>query len=148
MSTLVFKSPEGAPHDTEISGVGVLQAGGSNSIPVETAAQFLVELQHRDEDGALIDPDISGRGQPLGGKKLEEAAKEFAAARGLEVVSLADKKLDKEGAENAAPLDDLPSPVEVGRAAYVQTFGDQAPPLAGAVIEAEPDAADDEGGKS
>ena len=144
MSTLVFKSSEAAANDTEIPGVGVLQADGSNSIPIAQAAAVLHELQEKDDEGNLVVGDVAGRGKPLEGKKLEETAKEFAAGRGFEVVSLTDKKLGAEGTTDL--LDGLPSPVEIGRAAFIQTFGEDA--AAEEPQAAEPAAAEDEGGKS
>jgi hypothetical protein len=78
---LIFKTKTDAGYDTEIGGVGTLGAFGKGGIPVERAAETMVELQDK-------------KGKPLTGDALEKAAEAFAEARGIDTRSY--KNIDEE----------------------------------------------------
>jgi hypothetical protein len=84
LSPLIFKTADDHGYDVEIANVGVLGAFGKGGIPVERAAETLHHLQ--DEEG-----------KPLSGKKLEDAARDFAEARGLKTRTI--KNLDEDAEE-------------------------------------------------
>lgn len=116
MSQDVFRTHEDAEQPTEIVGVGTLGAGGQGGVPVEQAAQHMTELQEKDKQGRLV-TDEYGRGKPLTGKKLADAAREVAKQRGWRVSSVADDKLATL-AEEAGSTPDRPPAEEVARQAY------------------------------
>ncbi len=121
MATQVFKTNEDAIHSVEILGVGLLGAGGKGGVPVEQAATFMSELQEKDKDGVVV-LDEDGNPKPLTGQKLKDAAKEFADARGLRVVSLSDEKV--EGlAQEMGGFPDRPPAHVVAAEAYQKIYG-------------------------
>lgn len=69
--------------ETWIPGVGQAAADGKGGIPVELAALEVTELQ-------------DGKGKPLTGQKLKDAAKAFAEDRDLEVVDLQQETIDRQ----------------------------------------------------
>lgn len=116
MSQDVFRSHEDAEDSIEIVGVGTLGARGQGGVPVEQAALNMTELQEKDKQGRLV-TDEYGRGKPLTGKKLADAAREVAKQRGWRVTQVADEKLATL-AQEAGAAPDRPPAVEVARQAY------------------------------
>src|SRR4051812_27960276 len=83
MSPLIFTTDPSSPYPVEIANVGNLAGNARGGIPVDEAAVTLRELQ---EDG-----------EPLSGKKLEDAARAFADDRDLRVKQV--KTLDARARE-------------------------------------------------
>lgn len=105
----VFKTSKDSPDPVELVGAGVAGSHGRGGVLVETAAERFAELQ-------------TGGGIPLKGKALDDAADEFAEARGLEVVNVSKKDLESLSQEWGVP----PNPVPAGTAAeqeYDRVFG-------------------------
>lgn len=92
MTTLVFKTTDDAAHPVEILGVGSLGPNGKGGVSVEQAALWMSELQEKDEVGRVV-LDEHNMAKPLTGKKLADAAKELADARGWKTASIADEKV-------------------------------------------------------
>lgn len=157
---LVFKTDKDSPDNVEIVGAGVAFAGGKGGVPVEVAARIAPELQVLDESGnPEVDDDDNAI--PLSGKKLEEAAKEFADARGLKVARVSDTgdspeekllNLQAKLAQDAGMPADRPPAAEVAEEEWVRTYGGLEPvnddpdaAVEGGPEQGAPDAADSAG---
>lgn len=105
----VFQTEDDSVDRVEIVGAGVLHPGASGpGILVEDAARVLVELQ-------------DDKGKPLTGANLTTAARDFAEARGVRVVDMADAK--RASAVEALGLPaDRPPASEVAEEEYERTF--------------------------
>jgi hypothetical protein len=77
----VFRTSKDSPHAVEIPGIGYAGPKGKGEIVVEAAAFLMPELQN-------------DKGEPLSGAELTAAAKEFAAARGLEVANVKNEQVE------------------------------------------------------
>ena len=95
----VFRTPKNSTSGVDIVGVGYAGPRGEGEVVVEEAALRMHELQ--DEEG-----------KPLSGSKLTAAAKEWAAARGLEVANVKNEEV-----EEIADLDAAKSVAEQQEAA-------------------------------
>ena len=78
----VFKTPKDSQNAVEIPGIGYAGPKGEGEIVVEVAALHMPELQNE-------------KGEPLSGSALSAAAKEFAAARGLEVANVKNEQVEE-----------------------------------------------------
>jgi len=92
----VFRTEADSPYSTEIVGAGICGPKGKGGVVVERAALVMQELQ--DDDG-----------QPLEGKALESAAKEFAKDRGLRVLTISEEDAEHLGQELGFPPDRPPA---------------------------------------
>ncbi len=99
-----FKTADDSPYGVEILGAGYVQPYGGAGLSVDLAATSIHELQGAD-------------GEALTGKELNEAAKAFAEARGLQVVRVPESEVN--------PDFGAPDPRAVSRAAYVDQYGDE-----------------------
>ncbi len=118
---LVFKTPEDYPYDHEIVGVGVAHSRGRGGVTLERGAEKMPELQ-------------DALGEPLTGKKLEDAGKAFAEERGLEVVKVSDTKLAKLPQE-AGSAPERPDAIKVAEEAYRVQYEGEEPVQEGASVE-------------
>lgn len=125
----VFKTKEDSTSDVEIVGAGVAFADGKGGIPVERAAHVMTELQVKDSETGALELDDSGQAQPLTGKKLEQAAREYADARGdLRVLKLTENQVAKLPQE-AGVAADRPPAREVAEQEYRDAFPEDTPDL-------------------
>jgi hypothetical protein len=111
----VLRTPKDYPLPVSIAGVGRLPANGVGGILLTVAAEDLRELQ-------------DGDGKPLEGKALKDAAQALADARGWELGSISDAKVEKLNELNGAPPERKPL-VEVAQespfAAFASTSKEQ-----------------------
>lgn len=124
MTHLVFQTSTDTTTPVEIVGVGVLGPSGRGGIPIEHAADLMVELQALDVDG-------SGRPNrtPMAGAPLRAAAEDWARRiPGVVVVEVADNRVDLLAAEVGGALEPtahsaIPDPLTAAGQGYRQLYG-------------------------
>lgn len=118
----VFKTRKDATEDVRVEGAGLLGAGAKGGVPLDRAAQTMPELQATDDLGRLV-VDDAGNPKPLSGAALTKAAQGFADLHGLDIVDVADDKLDGLRQE-AGALPDRPPARDVSISEGERIYGD------------------------